>query len=72
MRYECIFDRHHHHHIVCRTCGKIENVEACILGELEKMLAQKGYTDLSHSLEFFGVCESCRVNSITSKQRKTV
>jgi Fur family ferric uptake transcriptional regulator len=72
MRYELIFDRHHHHHIVCRTCGKVENVEACILGELEKMLAQKGYTDLTHSLEFFGVCESCRVNSINSKQRKSV
>ncbi len=68
MRYELIFDRHHHHHVVCKTCGKIENVEACILGELEKMLAQKGYTDLSHSLEFFGICENCRADSIKVKQ----
>ncbi len=70
MRYELIFDRHHHHHVVCRTCGRIENVETCILGELERMLAQKGYTDLSHSLEFFGICEKCRAHSITVKQSR--
>jgi Fe2+ or Zn2+ uptake regulation protein len=66
-RYELIFDRHHHHHIVCKECGRVENVEACVLGELEKMLARKGYTDVTHSLEFFGVCEKCRVNSLMNK-----
>lgn len=58
-RYELIFDRHHHHHIVCRSCGRVENVEACILSELERMLSKRGYSDVSHSLEFFGVCEDC-------------
>ena len=65
-RYELVFDRHHHH-IVCRKCGRVEDVESCVLGELEKMLAEKGYTDVSHSLEFFGVCNDCRNISFTNK-----
>lgn len=59
-RYELVYDRHHHHHIVCKKCKRVENVEACVLEELEKLLNKKGYTDISHSLEFFGVCERCR------------
>ncbi|MBX7043928.1 MAG: transcriptional repressor [Ignavibacteria bacterium] len=64
-RYELIFDRHHHHHIVCRSCGRVDNVEACVLGELEKMLQRKGYTEVTHSLEFFGICEECRRVSVS-------
>lgn len=60
-RYELVYDRHHHHHIVCKKCKRIENVEACILDDLERLLNRKGYTEISHSLEFFGVCENCRV-----------
>jgi len=59
-RYELIYDRHHHHHIVCKKCKTVENVETCVLDDLEKFLNKKGYTDISHSLEFFGVCQKCR------------
>lgn len=59
-RYELIYDRHHHHHIVCRKCKRIENVEACILDDVEKLLNKKGYSEISHSLEFFGICENCK------------
>ncbi|HQY21314.1 MAG TPA: Fur family transcriptional regulator [Ignavibacteria bacterium] len=60
-RYELIYDRHHHHHIVCKNCKKVENVETCILDNIEKFLTKKGYTEISHSLEFFGICGECRV-----------
>ncbi len=59
-RYELVFDRHHHHHIVCRKCKKVENVETCVLDELERLLVKKGYSEISHSLEFFGICSNCR------------
>lgn len=59
-RYELVYDRHHHHHIVCKKCKRVENVEACVLDELEKLLNKKGYTEISHSLEFFGVCDRCQ------------
>lgn len=59
-RYELIYDRHHHHHIVCRNCKKVENVETCILDNIEKFLSKKGYSEITHSLEFFGICGECR------------
>ncbi|MFZ1320273.1 MAG: Fur family transcriptional regulator [Ignavibacteria bacterium] len=59
-RYELIYDRHHHHHIVCRNCKKVENVETCILDNIEKFLSKKGYSEITHSLEFFGICGDCR------------
>lgn len=61
-RYELVFDRHHHHHVVCKKCRKIEDVELCLLNEIEKMLVKKGYKDISHSLEFFGICKDCNKN----------
>lgn len=61
-RYELLYDRNHHHHIVCRKCRKIENVDTCILNELEKFLTEKGYSEITHSLEFFGICSECRKN----------
>lgn len=58
-RYELKIDRHHHHHIVCNVCKKIENIDTCITNEIEKDLKKKGYKDISHSLEFFGTCSDC-------------
>ncbi|MBS1518898.1 MAG: transcriptional repressor [Bacteroidetes bacterium] len=58
-RYELIYDRHHHHHIVCRKCRKVENVEPCLLDNIEHYLKDKGYTEVTHSLEFFGICSEC-------------
>ena len=61
-RFELVIDRHHHHHVVCKKCGRIENIEACYSGKIEKELQERGYRDISHSMEFFGVCEKCREN----------
>ena len=53
---------HHHHHLVCKKCGDIEDVDICEIDRLnEKVLkrSSKFKVILEHSLEFFGVCESC-------------
>ncbi len=60
-RYEAIPpDGHHHHHIICKTCRKVEILDICVAESLTKLVAAKGYTDVSHSLEFFGICRACR------------
>lgn len=58
-RYELIFDRHHHHHIVCKVCKKVEDIDFCVGDKIEKDLKKRGYKNISHSLEFFGICEDC-------------
>ncbi len=52
----------HHEHIICRECGKIENLEVeCPVEKLEKKVTSKtGYRDVYHELEFFGVCPTCQ------------
>ena len=60
-RYEMNRPETHRHHLVCKKCGKIEDVEECGLQEIEKKIFRKsGFKIEEHRLEFFGVCAVCR------------
>lgn len=50
---------HHHHHLVCRSCQKIEAIDHCLVKAQEKIFKQMGYTQLKHRLEFSGLCKAC-------------
>jgi Fe2+ or Zn2+ uptake regulation protein len=52
----------HHHHLVCQSCGRIEDFEGCNTRNLiEKALKQSQYFNSikEHSLELFGLCKTC-------------
>lgn len=56
---------HHHHHIVCTSCGRIEDIDACAGKplEAEALRASTHFKTIEdHSLEFFGVCAECRTS----------
>lgn len=60
-RYEWASTEHeHHHHIICQHCHKVEQLEFCFVKELEKLVQKRGYSDVSHRMEFYGTCERCR------------
>jgi Fur family transcriptional regulator, ferric uptake regulator len=50
----------HHHHLVCRRCGRTVEVEG---PEVEKWAARvadrNGFVQVSHTLEVFGTCAIC-------------
>jgi Fur family ferric uptake transcriptional regulator len=51
----------HHHHLVCRSCGRtVEVLGPAVETWAEKVAAQHGYADVSHTLEIFGTCPACR------------
>ncbi len=50
---------HHHHHIVCGVCKKVESLDFCIVEGQEQILKKMGYTGLTHRLEFTGKCPNC-------------
>ena len=51
----------HHHHLVCRSCGRTVEVEGPTVERWSSSVAAKhGFTDVSHTLEIFGTCPSCR------------
>nr|WP_275586623.1 Fur family transcriptional regulator [Arcanobacterium phocisimile] len=53
----------HHHHMVCRSCGKtIEISGANIEKWADGVAAEHGFTRVSHSFEIFGLCAECSAN----------
>jgi Fur family ferric uptake transcriptional regulator len=63
-RYELIRENargHHHHHLICKDCARIVEIEECFPAELEQKIASgNGFTRISHKLEFFGICPECQ------------
>ena len=50
----------HHHHLVCRVCGRTVEVEgAAVERWADRIAAEHGFADISHTLEVFGTCASC-------------
>lgn len=51
----------HHHHLVCRACGRTVEVEGPAVERWTSAIAaEHGYAEVSHTLEIFGTCPSCR------------
>ncbi|MEY2408341.1 MAG: Fur family transcriptional regulator, ferric uptake regulator [Verrucomicrobiota bacterium] len=54
-------DDGHHHHLVCRSCDEVVEIEDCFPSELEKRIARRnGFKSVTHRLEFFGLCPRCQ------------
>lgn len=50
----------HHHHLVCRQCGKTVEVAGPAVEKWADHMAQEhGFTEVSHTLEIFGLCANC-------------
>jgi Fur family transcriptional regulator, ferric uptake regulator len=50
----------HHHHLVCRSCGRTVEVEGpAVENWAEKVAARHGYANVSHTMEIFGTCPGC-------------
>jgi Fur family ferric uptake transcriptional regulator len=50
----------HHHHLVCRSCGRSVEVDG---PEVEawaaSVAAAHGFSDVTHTVEVFGTCDAC-------------
>ena len=50
----------HHHHLVCRDCGRTVEVEGPTVERwADRVAAEDGFADVSHTLEIFGRCAAC-------------
>ncbi len=53
--------RGHHHHLVCRSCGRVEDFSTCDVSAVIDQLAQATeYQIEGHWLEVYGRCSACR------------
>ena len=52
--------KHSHHHLICRTCGRVMPFEDDFLEDLEAQIeADTGFHVLDHELKFYGQCKEC-------------
>jgi Fur family ferric uptake transcriptional regulator len=50
----------HHHHLVCRSCGRTVEVDGPAVERWATRTADEhGFTDVSHTVEIFGTCADC-------------
>jgi Fur family ferric uptake transcriptional regulator len=50
----------HHHHLVCRTCGRSVEVDGPeVEAWASTVAASHGFTDVTHTVEVFGTCAAC-------------
>jgi Fur family ferric uptake transcriptional regulator len=60
-RYELAeTDDSHHHHLICNQCKRIEIVDDPGIEQIDRFAKKRGFSDVSHSLEFFGICPQCK------------
>jgi Fur family ferric uptake transcriptional regulator len=50
----------HHHHLVCRSCGRTQEIEGAAVERWASQVAREhGFTDVDHTVELLGLCASC-------------
>jgi Fur family ferric uptake transcriptional regulator len=59
--YEHILGHHHHDHMVCLACGKIEEFfDERIEAAQAEACSRKGFELVNHDLRLMGYCRACR------------
>jgi Fur family ferric uptake transcriptional regulator len=54
----------HHHHFYCKRCGRVFELEGCLLKQ--DLHAPKGYVIEDHEITLYGTCPPCgRSRSLT-------
>jgi Fe2+ or Zn2+ uptake regulation protein len=65
-RYELAEDlTEHHHHLICSSCGQVEDftappaLERSLHRAVSAMEGETGFSALHHRLDLIGTCRSC-------------
>jgi Fur family ferric uptake transcriptional regulator len=50
----------HHHHLVCRSCGRTVELDAAAVERWARRMGEEhGFSDVEHVVELFGTCREC-------------
>ncbi|MGV8977453.1 MAG: Fur family transcriptional regulator [Cellulomonas sp.] len=53
--------RSHHHHLVCRHCGRTIEIDGPVAESwAAQMASAHDFTDVEHTIELVGTCAECR------------
>ncbi|ACQ80028.1 ferric uptake regulator, Fur family [Beutenbergia cavernae DSM 12333] len=52
--------RTHHHHLVCRVCGRAVEIDAAAVERWARLMGEEyGFTEVDHTAELVGTCAEC-------------
>lgn len=58
--YRACTTRGHHHHLICRSCGRTVEIEASDVEQWARATAAAhGFTRAEHIVDIFGLCAAC-------------
>ena len=50
----------HHHHFICKSCGKVDEVQLCIIDKVSTFIKNSLQADVQdHFLQLEGLCSKC-------------
>ena len=62
VKYKLCELENHHHHIVCKACGNVVELNFCDISDWSKKVTEStGYQVVDHQLNFYGFCKSCKL-----------
>ncbi len=62
VKYKFCEMESHHHHIVCKACGQVVELDFCNIPDWsEKVVESTGFQITDHQLNFYGFCKECKV-----------
>ncbi len=60
LRFENMFEHHHHDHLICTGCGRIIEFQNEEIERLQEKVAERNrFTIHSHRLDLYGLCNRC-------------
>jgi len=62
VKYKLCELEDHHHHIVCKSCGDVVELNFCDISDLSRKVSEStGYQVIDHQLNFYGICKDCKI-----------
>jgi Fur family ferric uptake transcriptional regulator len=49
----------HHHHLVCTSCGTVQETDLCAAPAADELERTYGFSPQSHEFEVYGLCRTC-------------
>jgi Fur family transcriptional regulator, ferric uptake regulator len=65
VKYKFCEIEDHHHHIICKACGNVVELNFCDISDWSKKVTEStGYQVIDHQLNFYGFCKACKPSQI--------
>ncbi len=62
--YRRCVDQAHHHHLVCRSCGYVQEIAPTAVEDwVGEVAREHSFTGVTHAIEIYGTCPNCQVET---------